>query len=256
MKNCLFTSLITLISLLIAGTVFSYPYEDNAGRSPYDDGWQTADNGNIGSATLSPWNLEGLTDCSCSAVDATSVGGSSLLNTDGRAWVLSTNRTNTTASDARITRTTNAAVIEGTVGQIDIQILNPDFFSSLDFCEDNDPGTLLFTAASNGHANWTIYDGNNNFEDLGIPAVTPIRVRYLDGPAGTDYTLQILQLSDGAVLYNGPRTSLAATSINTIHIEQRDNTTAGTDDIHVIMNNLIFDTTGTLPVELDFFMVE
>jgi hypothetical protein len=254
MKNNILASFLTLTSLLIVGTGFSYPYEDNAGTSPYDDGWQNSDDSNLGSASFDPWLLLSVVDSSTLAIDATSVGGSPLLNTNGRAWVISTNRANTTESSIYAVRNIGSACMENTIAQIDIQIVNLGKSSSIYF-SGNGGTCLILEAASSKGTNWVLSDGGHSEVSIGVPATTPIRIRYIDSPTGTNYTLKIYQLSDGALLYNNSSTTYSSTCVNMVGLSQWDFGVAGTDT-YMITNNLIFDTTGTLPVELDFFMVE
>lgn len=254
MRHKLLASFLTLASLFIAAVGFSYPYEDHAGNAPYTDGWDLADNGNSGSSFYSGWNFSTFTDASALAVDATSVGGSSLLNTGGRAWVMSTNRADTTNSSSAVTRSTGFITPDSTVVQVDLQMINLGFYSEVMFYTFSGHCLFLNCGTVNGHSNWSISDGGG-ITNTGIPVTTPIRVQYLDGAVSADYTLKIYQLSNGAVLYNSPRTSTSSTYVNQIQFSQIDNGVSGLDS-HFILNNLIFDTGGTLPVELDFFMVE
>ncbi len=240
------------ILLLLPAALFAWDYEDDASASPYGNGLQSGDNGNSGTSSFSSWSVA-TNGGNIFCLSTTVYGGSGTINTGGRAWGVRA-RGGTFDSDSPIiTRGFSSGLPVGTKISMTLESGNLDFGGSGDYIRAgiDDGGTTGSYLYWSGGANWDINDAGT--ADTGIPVSTPIRVIWTL-QSGSSYDIEVTPLTTGTT-YSASRTlDVTSAGVDGVFIRAHADTVASERVIYA--NSLIIDETGTLPVELDAFMVE
>jgi hypothetical protein len=249
MKNLLLATILATFCLVT--TASAQYWSDDASASDYDPGWI---DGFGATPDLSPWmliDIPGTGSVTHQAITALSVGGHPVMNTSDRAWVTTmTNPAGVCYWEGR--RYWGGAFPAVSTGKIfvDMQMVSTLTGGSQHIIAIEGDSAICASIATQTGFTWFI----NGSIDTGIPGALPIRIEYtFVNPATFD--IKVTDLSGTFPPFTSSGVPHMGADIPTsIHFLMND-TIVG-DQSAMIINNLTVDPLGTLPVELDFFMVE
>lgn len=249
MKNLLLATILATVCLVT--TASAQYWSDDASASDYNPGWI---NGFGATPDLSPWmfiDTPGTGSVTHQAINALSVGGDPVMNTSDRAWVTTlTNPGGVCYWEGR--RYWGGLFPSGATGKIfvDVQMVSTLTGGSQHICAIEGASAICASIVTQTGFTWFI----NGAINTGIPGALPIHIEYTFVDPAT-FDIKVTDLTGTFPLFTASGVPHMGADIPTnIHFIMNDSL-AG-DSSHMIINSITVDPLGTLPVELDYFMVE
>lgn len=250
------TLMIAAAAVLLAGTVANaqpWTAEDYADDAVYDVGWTTGDNGGFGFS--GGWTVTitdfGAPASSVAAVDATTNGGDASMNQNDEAWRMEVGPVDGISAGRPFAATRPADTIYSWEMQSEVTSL----ISSSALRTGSNNIVSLNNAAG---ANWVITGRSGGGTiDTSIPIARPIRVLVTKTTSGTPnaYIVEVVDMTGVSSSYTeDPFTPAQTGNPDEFFFTATSSDFATTR--YAWINSLIIDETGTVPVELDSFMVE
>jgi hypothetical protein len=185
-----------------AGISSADDLEDNASLAPYDDGWQTSDNGNLGGTNFSAWTI------STSGGGTATIGSASGVDIGGESFIVSRSSAYAQALAFRAFSLPTPDPIS--TFSFDIVSVSGDG----GFVGISESGVFESTILGFG-GNWAVSDGTG-VTATSFPITTPVRVTYIIDSDST-YDIRIASLSTFSEFSTGSRVS-----VNTVNLATAD----------------------------------
>lgn len=248
-------ALLPFCCALLAFPAAAYDAEDDAGNSPVYDSWDDTDDGGTG---FQAWSFNAPPNANSTytraAAAASTVGGNSThLDTAGRCFIQTATNTALGLTEAVATRPLDVAGADGMKVSFVAQRLHAsgaDTESEIHLL-DGSGNPIMYVLC--GTLGWR-YIAGSTLVASGLAASTPVRIMITTDATAQTFSIEFRQLDGAGLFVNG---GVAFDSVAGHPGELRFITRqfdAGVS--HVLVNKLIVDPSGTLPVELSDFAVD